>query len=721
MRATLFTLIVIAVLQAFDAAALDTVPEVPIPKSWENFVILPWQLGEATNVIKDKAVYESVNIHGFHIDRRNDNLQQFARETKWPYYVDHTADKGYLHLGNKADQVSRKKEIIVRPNSLVDPATIATMKEHIRANVTSAKGSSVVAYALDDEISLGNFCSPAEVDGSPASVAGYRKFLEKMYSKIEKLNAEYGTSFTNFSEINPESFEKFRGQLKPDAIGAFNLSQWCDWRSYMDTQFAECLEDLCKYANGLDPNTPCGFVGGQTPNCWGGYDYRKLCKAVQWMEAYDMGGNNEILHSFWTQKRPHVQTYFSSKNPKLDTWYLWYYVCHGNRGVICWPFIDAEKISWFKDGKAADFIDGCKETYKEVQGPVGKKIIDGEFVHDPVAIYYSHPSIQMTWAMDAATHGGTWPNRSSSMDNTCGTSHLTRVGWLKTLEDVGIQANFIHMDHLLDGVLTKDNYKVLFLNRVLCLSDAEADAIKAFSAKGGVVIADHLCGIFDEHGKARKTGALDDIFGVKHDLSKGILGGKTLTEVDAERDYGSFSKKNWAVEDAPVYKEMPVFERGLAAEGKAKAEFSANGSAAVVRNGKNVYLNLSPAGYLLKRPTGDSKDWAPFVAQIFKEAGIEPRLKLSADNNAAYGLESIFWKNGARTTLCIVKNLGRQASISGFGSADANLGQKVRLKLTFAKPVKELKNERTGKDLGNGAQFEDDFTPWEANVYTYTP
>ncbi|MCY3021984.1 MAG: beta-galactosidase trimerization domain-containing protein [Planctomycetota bacterium] len=691
--------------------ATDSVPEIPPPKSWDSFVILQWQF--QTDAVKDKALYESVNLHGFHIDRRDDRLQAFAKETNWPFYVDHTAGKGYLHLGRFMDQVKRKKDITVRPNSLVDPKTIEAMKKLITENVTSAKGSSVVAYALDDEISLGAFCSPCEVDGHPESVAGYRKCLAETYKTIETLNAEYGTAYKSFDEIAPKSYEAFRAQLKPDAIGTINLSQWCDWRGYMDTQFADCVAAMVRFANSLDPNTPAGFVGGQSPAAYGGYDYRKLCKAAQWMEAYDIGGSNEVLRSFWTAHRPHVQTFFSSKDPKKDAWFLWYYLVHGNRGVISWP------EGWFVNGQVAAHIKALAATFKEVQGPVSKAIIDGEFIADPVAIYYSHPSIQVTWAMDAACHGGTWPNRSSSMDNSCSTSANSRIGWLKTLEDIGIQAKVIHRDHLLAGELDKSGCKVLFLNRALCLSDAEADAIKSFAAKGGTVIADHLCGIYDEHGKARATGALDDLFGVKHDLSKGILGGKTLTEINGEKDYSGVTTKSWDAAGAATYKDVAVFEPGLRADkGKAEAE---PGGAVVVRNGTAVYLNLSPIGYLLKRPANEAKEWLPFVAGLLKQAGVEPRLKLEVRGQPAHATEPLFWKNGERMTLCVVRNLDRKASISGFGTAKEGMGEgNVKLKLLFAKPVKALKNERTGKDLGDGKEFEDEFTPWEANVYTYT-
>jgi hypothetical protein len=227
--------------------------------------------------------------------------------------------------------------------------------------------------------------------------------------------------------------------------------------------------------------------------------------------------------------------------------------------------------------------------------------------------------------------------------------------------------------------------------------------------------------VFDEHGKAREKGALDDLFGVKHDLARGILGGTTLTEVDGERG-GSLSDKNWTVEGASTAWEMPVFERGLSAGGTAKAEHEAESGAAVVRHGKNVYLNLSPVGYLLKRPKHEGRLWTAGVASLLKELGVTPRVSISENGQPATQIEAITWKNPDRLTLCILRNLDRKASIDGFGSAEGKLGDgRMRMKLSFAFPVKDLKNERSGKTLGNGRDFEDELTPWEANVYSYAP
>lgn len=682
----------LAILLTLTPGPQGPVDPVPPPRHWDGFVMLVWQY--KTDVVRDKALYESLNLRGFHIDRRSEKLQAFAQESGWPYYVDHAADKGYLHLGKAVDAVAHKKEIVERPRSLADPKVLDEVKSILTKNVAAAKGSTAVAYAFDDEISTGSFASPIETDGHPLAVAAYRKFLASMYGTVDALNAEYGTSYASFDAVEPKSYEAVRGQIRPDTIGKMNLAPWCDWRTAMDTQWSDALAQLTRAANAVDPATPAGYVGGHTPAAYGGQDYRKLSQAVQWMEAYDIGATNEILRSFWDQRRPRVQTFFSSKDPRRDAWFLWYYLCHGNRGVICWP------DGWFANGKPADFIAANAQTFKEVQGPVSRLIVDGAFVHDPIAVYYSQPSIQATWALDAVPHGGTWPRRSSSMENATSSGSLTRIAWLKTLEDIGLQAKFIHQDHLLSGALEKEGYKVLLLNRTLALSDAEAAAIRRFAAAGGAVIADHLCGILDEHGKARPRGALDDLFGVGRDLSKGILGGSTTTEVNAEQDQ-KFSVKSWMIDKADLFKGLPVFERGTPAG---------------TRRGRHVYLNVSPAGYLLQRPKGEGAEWREHVRGLLRELGVQPRLAVDAPKT-----ESIFWRNGDRVTLCVVKNVDRKASIDEFGSTGDEVGSRGKIKLAFAAPVKDLKNERTGKTLGNGRTFEDDFTPWEANVYTYSP
>ncbi|MGC4002098.1 MAG: beta-galactosidase trimerization domain-containing protein [Pirellulales bacterium] len=156
------------------------------------------------------------------------------------------------------------------------------------------------------------------------------------------------------------------------------------------------------------------------------------------------------------------------------------------------------------------------------------------------------------------------------MDNALSTASHVRTGWLKTLEDLGYQAKFLHRDHLLNDALINDGYKVLILGRTLCLSDEEALAIRVFAAAGGTVITDHQCGLFDEHGQARPRGALDDLFGVKRQDVRGWFDGQSLTEVDGERG-GTLDDKTWLGTRSSRVDDMTVVELGLRPDGAVAA------------------------------------------------------------------------------------------------------------------------------------------------------
>ncbi|MCY3023493.1 MAG: hypothetical protein NTW87_31320, partial [Planctomycetota bacterium] len=54
--------------------------------------------------------------------------------------------------------------------------------------------------------------------------------------------------------------------------------------------------------------------------------------------------------------------------------------------------------------------------------------------------------------------------------------------------------------------------KTIVLPQTIALSDREADVFRKFAQDGGVVVADAVCGRFDEHGRLRETPARDAVF-----------------------------------------------------------------------------------------------------------------------------------------------------------------------------------------------------------------
>ena len=713
--------------------SLVKVPSIAPRPEWNRFKILVWQY--KTSILEDFHLYQKVGLDGFHIDRgagREDPVA-FSLEEQFPYYVDHAADKGFLHLkGTDVEAVTGKHGLTVRPYSLADPNTLRQIKGHLDRNINATKKGVVLAYAFDDEISLGSYVIPCDVDIHPFSLKWFKDWLRNKYMQIHSLNKEWDSDFKSFDEVMPKSFEEVRKHAQKLPLSKWNLVPWMDFRQFMDFQFASVLSELTLYANYLDPKTPAGFVGGQGPGPWGGYDYAKLSRAVQWMEAYDVHGTNEILRSFWNNdRRPRMQTFFSTKNSKLDSWFLWYHMLHGNQAVIAWP------EGWFRtDGsEIAPYIMDLKNTFEEIQGKVSEPIVNPKtiFDPDPIGIYYSHPSIQAGWAMDAIVHGRSWVHRGGSIDNRNQTMGILRNVWCKVLEDLGFQYDFISYLDVEEGRIDLNKrFKVVILPRTICLSDFEAHALREFVKEGGTLVADYLCGVLDEHGKGRVKGVLDDLFGIVRDESSGYMNGKGLTEIDGEKYDQPFLRRFTFYDGVYRFQDIVVFERGTKHRAGTKAiEIKDNlglfhqASVAIenrVGRGRTIYLNLSPVEYWdpIKRFSGYGHSLRKIASGVINSAGIQPRMTVYERGNAANMIESLYWKNGSKHYLGLVKNPTDQKELNTVGQIfdiQGITGHEVEIQLEFKDPIRGLINLRTNRRNGPGQVFLDHFKPWEGNLY----
>ena len=713
-------------------AAERPVPYVRPKPIWDRFTILVWQY--KTDVRRDLDLYRQIGLRGFHVDRGAGAaaVVDFARAHGLPYYVDHAADKGYLHLTDRTGlkELGRfKGRLAPRPWSLAEPGTREVLEGHLRKNIAVTKSGPVLAYAFDDEISLGSFNTPIEVDASSRSVAGYRRWLAGRYGSIAALNRSWAARLGSFDEAQPAGFEALRARNSRPPLARWNLAAWMDWRSYMDTQFASFLAGLARFANSLDAATPAGFVGGQQPAPYGGFDYAKLCRSVQWMESYDIGGTCEILRSLWSwpERRPYVQTWFSTGSARRDAWFLWYYLLHGNRGVIAWP---DKGGSWFRraDGGVAPFIAENAATIREVQSEVSEAILDPDarFDADPIAVYYSHPSVQAAWAMDVVTHGKTWPNRSSSLDDRCQSAGKNRVAWFKLLEDCGFQYDVVTAQQVAGGRLARGAYKVLIVNRVAAMSDAEADAVRAFVRGGGTVIADHLTGVLDEHGRGRSRGVLDDLFGIERDESAGYLDGRGVTEIDGERYREPFLQR-LRYDGALRHGRIVVYERGTRAAAGATAAARVGGAdVAITRrvgSGRAVYLNLTNLGYYdhAERVGAFGEQWRRLLSAELARSGLLPRARVLSGGEPVPMAELVYWRKGGRVVIGLVKNPARQGSVSGAGDIGGVTGGPIDVQIVFRDDPGDVVDLRTGAKLPPGKVIRARWKPWEALLYRAGP
>ena len=682
---------------------------------WTRYAALLWQYqtpppGDALS----KALRES-GFGGIHLDNGvPDGLLNYAKANGTPFYLDHAAGKGDLYLRPAewqafSKQYKQTRGLAERPNSLSDPATFARLKQRLEANIPRARTGPVVAYAFDDEISTTSFTAPVDVDWSPAARGEFAKWLPIAYGTLAELNAEWGTSCTAWDQAIPLPTDDLRG-LHKQPFAAWNLARWADHREFMDATFADLLARLTAVANDLDPAHPAGFVGGQAPAAYGGYDYGRLADAVQFMEAYDIGATNELLRSLFGQAKPHVQTFFSTKEPVKDRWFLWSYFAHGNRGVIAWPAWGEQ--SWFAaDGTPDPRIAALRPTLEELQGDLAPLLTKAEYGPPQVALYYSQPSIRISWFMDIEPHGGSWVNRSSSLNSDNATDIWSRWAWVKLLEDLQIPYTFVTDRQVAAHGLDAGRYKAVILGRTLALSDEEAGELKRYARAGGTVIADYLPGVFDAHGKGRETGALDDLFGVSRDATAGVLNGLTIAEVNGEL-YQKPLAERLSYDGALRWQDDVVYERGLK---------SVDSTIAMIRKGRAVYLNLTPLPYVIGRYEATGARWRDRIGRLLAEAGVKPLATLQVDGAPTVGVELLRWVTANGVVYAVVANPLRQASVDGPGRMAALLSdQPADLRLDFGRTVHGLRNLRTGRVFGDVEVVADAWVSCEANLYVAT-
>ncbi len=657
---------------------------------WDTWIYMPWRY--QWTIGTDAAGGEfcrDLGINGGFTDREDAPLGWLDRY-QLRFYNDHTAGKGDLHLAG-AENKGNFKDFQRDPRAIrrgvngprpIDAALQRRLRDVMTANINRVKSSkNRVAYALDDEPSWGAFVTPLpwRLNDDDAS---YRRWLISYYGKRIPA-ASYVTPDHVLAQLD-------------NPIGKLDFSPLLDRLSYQDSVWANLIRALVEHSNRLDPSIPCGIVGAQSPNIWGGYDYAKLSKAVQFIEAYDLGSAQEILRSFNPRNaRPQVTTHFHQDKLGVenDIWQSWYYFAHGNRGMIGW--VDG----WFDGRTPRPWLAKYKATLKELGGVQGPKLAGATWLHDGIALYYSHPSIQVSWCLDIEAHGKTWVNRGN--DERLGTSHLVRKAWEYLLADAGLQYNFVAYDEVIRHGVPME-YKVLILPACYALSDIESARIKAFCELGGTVVADFACGLFDQHGKGRSSGALDDLFGVKHDgaLTKAdFFGGKLWVEAnqDAGFNYAGF-RELFDTTTCPMRGGYAVAERGLGLPKVHK-----------VGRGRAIYLNLSPQRYLQYREEGTASDAhrAAFLSEI-NPSGRPPRIVVTQAGKRPPRIETTYWSKSGRTYIFIFTNLPVNASSTGGGGVSGPAHAASRLDVEL--PSKHaVVNERNGAKLGPGTTFTFDF------------
>ena len=602
-----------------------------------------------------------------------------------PFYVDHCAGKGSLHLWDGGKQKPYQAELNgrgVRTVPLGAPLAIK-LDGLIKNNLSQVVRSPFrAAYALDDETSWGYFVHPTmwQIVDDPNL---YRRWLTEIYGAEDApLREKWFT------------YDDIRLNLPTWTVADFDASSVLDQWTFNDSTWCNFLGDRVEYANSVDPQTRCGIVGAQNPSAFGGYDYAKLMRKIQYIEAYNIGSSQAIIRSFGSVGPiPAVTTHFH-QSVEDDIWQIWYYLAHGNRGFIGWV------ENWFDGTVPKPWLAAIAPQLLEIENEISPLLSTAKWHHDGVALYYSQASLQLGWILDAQPHGSTWVNRDS--DHRLGAAHLVRHAWENMLRDSGIQYNHIeYVDVIQNGI--DPAYKVLVLPACLSLSDAEARAIMSFCSRGGTVIADYLPGVWDQHGRGRKTGgALDALFGVHHDpamTSADVFGGKIWAEVDQDLNFSWTSYTEFMTNGSTCIKDETGFNKAVRKMPTQTVLKYGHGTA--------VLMNLSPQWYNAYRSQGQTAAHlrTAFIKHI-SASGVSRWVDIENPTDEDFGYEiSYFKRPDGRVVLFLCFNPEVEGSEVGGGNAVGLKSGETSVTLKFVIPIKDVIDERKGTKLSNGNRY----------------
>jgi Beta-galactosidase len=374
---------------------------------------------------------------------------------------------------------------LVREPSLLDPAWREKIRARLTQTVQQEKPFRPLYYSLGDENGIADLTAYWDFDLSPYSVAGFRTWLRGQYGSLASLNAEWGTSYQDWNAVQPETTKQT--MLRTDD----NFAAWNDFKAWMDTSFVDALRSGTDAIHRADPAAISGMEGVQVPG-WGGYDYTKLAHAVDLMEIGDDGINLAIIRSINPRIIPLTTSFAASP---ADLRGIWSNVLDGSRGLILW---DEDDSITRPDASPGPRAESYAPLFAALRGKIGRWMIDARPIHDSVAVLYSPVSFRVRWILDHRPDGDAWMHRSSEMELQDNAWRVALRDYVTALGRMGLHPRFITPEQLASGPPTET---ALILPHAIALSAAEANAINAFAARGGQVIADTPPGQFDEHGR----------------------------------------------------------------------------------------------------------------------------------------------------------------------------------------------------------------------------
>lgn len=507
---------------------------------------------------------------------------------------------------------TRDKRYLARLYCLNDPAYRKQQEREIDKLVTPWVPFSPMSYYIYEEPSLTCYTDAMDLCFSPHCMARLREWLRKEYGSLEALNRQWGTQFTRWDEVVPDTTE--------EAQQRGNYSSWADHRTFMEETYAANYAYVRDLLRRHDPEGLVLLSGTQESSPHNGCDYSRLNHIVGHLNPYTGGNQLEFLRSFNPGLRMSVGTGYgvSGRRTLYD---LYNGLFHGFTAgaYIFWQYSILNP-----DYRFSESAESIREALEEIRdGGVARLLRTAQRSNDGIAIHYSYPSIHGSWIVDGHTTGPDEPVGEGA-GPTYRKFEANRDGWVNLLKDLGFGFDFVARQEIEAGELIRRGFRALILPFSVAITAPEAQAIRAFVKGGGVVIADAQAGVMDGHTRWLASGSLDDLFGIERERPA------RAAQLASDRPEANLKVRGakWLaeLEGVPVVFTNP--------SGK----------------GKTVYLNFFLSSYVEDRRDGREEKWRELAGKALGWAGLEPSFRvLTEEGRPLRGfLPAAYRKNSAQ-------------------------------------------------------------------------
>jgi len=553
---------------------------------------------------------------------------QYGREFEWPVrhgfrIMPMNVSYGAISVGKRVPkgkmtfaeqklnyQKTHDKQYLVRPVCLNSDEDLDPLAGKLRQVAEYAGWLEPIGYNLGDEMSTTHYVTPYDYDFHPDALGAFREWLKEQYSTLDSLNAEWDTEFVAWADVMPMTAHEVQGRG--------NYAPWADHREFMDVAFSNFFKWTRERLREKDPKAAVGMSGSQAAEAYGGYDWFRLARTLDFIQNYTHK-NTPIMQESFAPDLPRAPWYgYTMRNPAARQ-RLWWRLFSGNYGGSYWSATFMFRPDLLPSPMTADMA----PVVKEFQSGIAKLLRNLDRQTD-IGIHYSHASIRGAFISQQA---------ALFSDN--------REGWVKCLEDLGHQCEFLATPELEAGELTKRNYAAFVLPYSVALSEKEAVALRQYVEKGGLLLADAKTGMMDEHCKTLGKARLEDVFGIARDKPDPLCASRE-GEVRLTRDSEACKLAGLSLDVSAAEPDVKV------RDGQASGTHGETPAAVVKQLGKGhaVFLNLFFDTYTQRRGLNVESQMLRLCENLLRLNGLEPAVDANAQGDPAPHLYTARYTDG---------------------------------------------------------------------------